>query len=62
MVLYVLNYITFIIALFEKLDKIRGDELVKIVYERHMSGRSKRLLADQQRYSVNPSATIINRE
>ncbi|MCP9256990.1 Transmembrane channel-like protein [Dirofilaria immitis] len=35
LVLYVLNYITFIIALFEKLDKIRDDELMKIINEQN---------------------------
>lgn len=67
MVLYVLNYITFIIALFEKLDKIRGDELMKIIDERQMNGRSKRLLS-QPHYVVNNFRTfnfcrsIINTE
>ncbi|OZC08094.1 hypothetical protein X798_04885 [Onchocerca flexuosa] len=35
LVLYVLNYITFILALFEKLDKIRDDELMKIINEQN---------------------------
>ncbi|EFO24563.1 hypothetical protein LOAG_03920 [Loa loa] len=35
LVLHVLNYITFIIALFEKLDKIRDDELMKIINEQN---------------------------
>uniref|UniRef100_A0A0R3S3J7 TMC domain-containing protein n=1 Tax=Elaeophora elaphi TaxID=1147741 RepID=A0A0R3S3J7_9BILA len=35
LVLYVLNYITFIIALFEKLDKIRDDELMKMINEQN---------------------------
>ncbi|CAG9531962.1 unnamed protein product [Cercopithifilaria johnstoni] len=43
LVLYVLNYITFIIALFEKLDKIRDDELMKIINEQNAM-----LLHDEQ--------------
>ncbi|VDN51379.1 unnamed protein product [Dracunculus medinensis] len=45
LVLYVLNYMTLIVALFEKLDKIRGDEISKLIDERQLSIRSKRLQA-----------------
>lgn len=36
---------TLIVALFEKLDKIRGDEISKLIDERQLSIRSKRLQA-----------------
>lgn len=55
-----LNYITFILALFEKLDKIRGDEIMKIIDVRQ--GRSKRIVDEP--YTVlnnlrwDPSKTV----
>uniref|UniRef100_A0A915PN15 TMC domain-containing protein n=1 Tax=Setaria digitata TaxID=48799 RepID=A0A915PN15_9BILA len=45
LVLYLLNYITFIIALFEKLDKIRDDELMKIINEQNVM-----FLSDEQQH------------
>uniref|UniRef100_A0A915BGP7 TMC domain-containing protein n=1 Tax=Parascaris univalens TaxID=6257 RepID=A0A915BGP7_PARUN len=42
LVLYVVNYLTLIIALFEKLDKIRGDEIMKILDGRQSLLRLRR--------------------
>nr|CDP94019.1 Bm5775, isoform d [Brugia malayi] len=60
LVLYVLNYITFIIALFEKLDKIRDDELMKIINEQNAM-----FLHDEQQYSTSTkfhSRNFVNTE
>ncbi|VDN94015.1 unnamed protein product [Brugia pahangi] len=62
LVLYVLNYITFIIALFEKLDKIRDDELMKIINEQNAMVF---FLHDEQQYSTSTkfhSRNFVNTE
>ncbi|VDM38589.1 unnamed protein product [Toxocara canis] len=46
LVLYVVNYLTLIIALFEKLDKIRGDEIMKIIDGRQNVFRFKRQVGE----------------
>ncbi|VDN02456.1 unnamed protein product [Thelazia callipaeda] len=52
LVLYVLNYITFIFALFEKLDKIRGNEFIQIIDERTVNERSKRMILGNEQDST----------